>query len=284
MDPCLIIGCGYLGRRVAARWLAQGRRVSAITRRHGDDLRSLGIEPIVADVLDAGSIPRLPPAATILYAVGFDRAAGASLRSVYVDGLRNVLAKLAPGGRFIYVSSTGVYGDAGGDWVDETTPPNPLDEAGRVVLDAESTLRAARPDAIVLRFAGIYGPGRLLRVQAIRRGEPLATDADKWLNLIHVEDGVQAILAAESRGLPGTVYNVADGNPVKRGDYYQRLAEILGAPPPRFVSPTTVERGDRRIGNRKMLAELGVTLHVANFEAGLAASAGAHRDPAHDQK
>src|SRR5205823_814693 len=143
------------------------------------------------------------------------RSAKDSIRDVYVVGLANVLARLPPEGRLIYVSSTGVYGAADGGEVDEGGRVGPLDEAGEVVLQAEELLRAERPDAIILRFAGIYGPGRLPREKAIRAGEPLPTDPDKWLNLIHVDDGAAAVLAAEENGEAGAIYNIADDTPAR---------------------------------------------------------------------
>src|SRR5256885_1753544 len=85
-----------------------------------------------------------------------------------------------------------------------------LAKGGRVVLEAEGVLRSACPEAVVLRFAGIYGPGRLLRERAIRAAEPMTGDPEVWLNLIHVDDGVEALLAAEQKALPGCVYNVCD--------------------------------------------------------------------------
>src|SRR5205085_10095462 len=111
---CLIIGCGYLGRRVAARWTAAGRTVAALTRRNADTLRNLGIAPVVGDVLDPASLRGLPAAGTVLYAVGMDRGAGRSMREVYLDGLRHVLGTLPAPRRFVYVSSTGVYGQTDG--------------------------------------------------------------------------------------------------------------------------------------------------------------------------
>ncbi len=87
---------------------------------------------------------------------------------------------------------------------------------------------AKRPDAIILRFAGLYGPDRLLRKQPILKGEPLVGDADKWLNLVHVADGASAVLHAEAHAKPGETYNVSDGTPVARRDFYTRLAELLG--------------------------------------------------------
>ena len=160
---CLVIGCGYLGRRVLPLW--KDRRVFALTRRAegAAELTTLGAEPVLGDVLRPESLHALPTVDTVLYAVGFDRASGATMRQVYVDGLANVLAHLPTPRRFLYVSSSSVYGQSDGGWVDEASPTEPLEESGRIVLEAERTLHAALPDAVVLRFSGIYGPGRLLR-------------------------------------------------------------------------------------------------------------------------
>jgi nucleoside-diphosphate-sugar epimerase len=276
----LIIGCGYLGRRVAPLWLAQGHRVYATARRAAaaGALRAGGLDPVVCDVLDAASLARLPPAETVLYAVGFDRTAGASMRSVYVDGLARVLEHLPPPRRFVHVSSSSVYGQADGGWVDEDAPTEPEEEAGRIVLDAERVLRSRLPAAVVLRFAGIYGPGRLLRRATIEKGEPIVGDADRWLNLIHVEDGARAILAAEAHATGGRVYNVCDDGPVRRRDFYAELARVLGAPPPRFVAPPPDqpapphEKANRRIRNARMKEELRAELRYPGHVPGLAAS------------
>lgn len=280
----LIIGCGYLGRRAAAQWQAAGQHVFATTRSaaRADELRQSGVEPVVCDVLDAGTVPRLPEVAAVLYAVGFDRAGsqGRTMRDVYVGGLANVLDKLPPTGRLLYASSTGVYGQVDGEDVDETAATEPVEEAGKVVLEAEELLRRRRPDAVRLRFAGMYGPGRLLRRQTLEAGEAIIADPDKWLNLIHIDDGVTAVLAAAERARPGEIYNVADDRPARRREFYARLAELLSAPPPRFVLPapgaalTGHERTNRRVMNRRLRRELAVTLRYPSFAEGLAASVG----------
>lgn len=280
MPKTLILGCGYLGRRVARAWVQRGRAVVAVTRRpeHAAELRALGVEPLVCDVLDPASLRALPRVETVLYAVALDRGSGATMRDVYVTGLANVLAALPPPGRFVYVSSSSVYGQSNGDWVDETSPTEPEEDSGRVVLAAETVLRARLPGAAVLRFAGIYGPGRLLRRAAIERGTPIVGDADKWLNLIHVEDGVRAVLAAEERAAAGAVVNVSDGQPVRRRDFYAELARQLGAPAPTFTAapldrpPPPHEKGHRRIRNRRLVEELGVALQYPDYRAGLSAS------------
>jgi nucleoside-diphosphate-sugar epimerase len=280
MPDHLIIGCGYLGRRVAPLWRAEGHRVFATTRSdaHAEELRRLGAEPLRCDVLEPATLRALPAADTVVYCVGFDRAAGASRRDVFVTGLANVLAALPAPRRFVHVSSTGVYGQCNGEAVDEESATEPPEEAGRVVLEAERLLRGRDPGAVVLRFSGIYGPGRLLRGDAVRAGEPIVGDGDRWLNLVHVADGAAAVVAAAGRARPGAVYNVSDDRPVRRRDFYGLLARLLGGPEPRFVPPPpgaplpAHERANRRILNRRLRAELGLTLRYPSYEEGLPAS------------
>ena len=115
------------------------------------------------------------------------------MREVYVDGLQNVLDRLpASVRRFVYASSTGVYGQTGGEWVDEESPTEPQHESGRVVLEAEGRVRAwadrRGASAVILRFAGLYGPGRIVRRTMLERAEPIPGDPEKFLNLVHIDD------------------------------------------------------------------------------------------------
>jgi nucleoside-diphosphate-sugar epimerase len=275
-STCLILGCGYLGNRVAALWRAHGRRVIAATR----DPSHLppDVEPIVCDVLNPASLRSLPRVDTVLYAIGFDRTSGATMRAVYVDGLANVLTHLPPPSRIVYISSSSVYGQTDGGWIDETAATEPLESSGQIVLEAEGVLRARMPGAIILRFTGIYGPGRLLRRQTIEKGEPIVGDAGKWLNLIHVEDGARVILAAEEHGAPGQIYNVCDDHPVRRRYFYAMMAHVLCAAEPRFLAPPPDqptpphEWAHRRLNNRRMKEDLRVELRYPDFEQGLRAS------------
>jgi nucleoside-diphosphate-sugar epimerase len=176
----LIIGCGYLGRRVAAQWRLAGHAVTALTRspENAQTLQALGIDPILGDVLEPASLRPLPSADCVLYAVGHDKRAAPSKREVYRDGLGNVLRELAPRAtRCLYVSSTSVYGQNAGEWIDETSPCNPMTEDGQICLKAEEIARSK--GAIVLRLSGLYGPGRLLRrIEAIRREQPITGNPD----------------------------------------------------------------------------------------------------------
>lgn len=275
----LIIGCGYLGRRVARMWVAQGDVVYALTRSvvNAGELRALGVRPIVGDVLDPRSLEELPEADTILYAVGHDRQSGRTQREVYVDGLQHVLSIITPPPRFIYVSSTSVYGQNAGEWVDESSECRPDSSNGQVCLEAERALRRALPDSMILRLAGLYGPGRLVaRIEQLRAGAPLSGNPDAWLNLIQLDDAAAATLACERHGRSGETYLVCDNQPCRRRDYYSALAARIGAPAPRFdetrLDPAESVKLNKRCCNRRLREELHVELRYPTIEAGLAGS------------
>lgn len=281
----LIFGCGYLGERVAQRWLDAGQPVAVVTRcpARSAELMQHGIRAFVADILQPATLRNLPAADTVLFSVGFDKTADQSIGAVYGNGIRNVLTALPPGvTRFIYISTTGVYGSAGGGWVDEQTPPDPQRDGGRASLAAERAL-AAHPfgaRAVVLRMGGLYGPGRVPFIDKLRAGEPIPAPANGYLNLIHVDDAAATVVAAERCALPGNgphVFCVTDGHAVERREYYAEVARLLGAPPPQFVEPDADSpraaraASNRRVRNERMLAELPVTLTYSDYRMGLAA-------------
>lgn len=274
----LVVGCGYLGMRVARLWAEQGARVFTLTRsaRRATSLREAGFEPLVGDVTVPGSLGRLPRVDTVLYAVGFDRAAGKPMREVYVTGLSRLLDALPTTRlpRIIYISSTGVYGQTDGGWVDEDSATCPRREGGRVCLEAEGVLRAARlgRSAIVLRLAGLYGPGRIPRRDVLAAGQPIAADPDVWLNLIHVDDAACIVALAARRAPLARTYTVTDGRPAKRREFYETLSRLIGVSPPRF-EPGLHRRGggsNRRVSNRRLMRELAPRLRYPSFRVGLA--------------
>jgi nucleoside-diphosphate-sugar epimerase len=157
----LVCGCGYLGKRVARRWMAAGQEVWATTRS-GDRAAQLachGIQPIVVDLTRPFKFPsEMPEIDTVLSAVGFDRSSGQSIHDVSVGGMRNVLQALpSTVQRFIFISSTGVYGQSQGELVDEQSPCEPRRPSGQACLAAERLLaeHALAFRRIVLRLAGI---------------------------------------------------------------------------------------------------------------------------------
>jgi nucleoside-diphosphate-sugar epimerase len=300
----IIFGCGYLGRRVARLWRDDRGTVIAVTRSasRAAEFASEGMGAGIADVTDPnsltselGTLGRLtrfvgPSAASVLYAVGFDRTDGSDIHAVYADGLKHVLASLPPTvKRVVYISTTGVYGPAGGEWVDEQTPPDPQRDGGRASLAAEQIL-AAHPlgkHSVILRLAGLYGPGRVPHLDKLRAGEPLPVPHDGWLNLIHVDDAARIVVAADawlatqetvdSASAAGPhIFCVADGSPVRRDDYYREAARVLGAPPPRFVPPppdspaAARASANRRINNDKMRQTFAVELDYRSYREGLA--------------
>ena len=280
----LIIGCGYLGHRVANLWLRAGQEVRVITRSEtkGAELTAAGLSPLVADISEPTSLQCLKKQGrleTVLYAVGWDRNAGQTIEGVYARGLANVLAALPEVKKVVYISSTGVFGEVAGDWVDETSPAIPLREGGRACLAAENVLRGhpLGKRSVILRLAGIYGPHRIPRANELRAGLPIAAPSSGYLNLIHVDDAARIVLLAEAQATTPNLYLVSDGQPVLRSEYYAELARLLNAAPPRFIAPDpntpAAQRAssDKRICNRRLLAELQPQLLYPSYREGLAA-------------
>ena len=276
----LVVGCGYLGEPVAERWLRAGHRVHVVTRsvEHARRFSSRGLIPILGDITRPETLADLPEVEHVLCAVGYDRQTGLPIKSVYVDGLKYLLDTLpATVTRFVYISSSGVYGQNDGSWVDENSACHPAREGGIACLEAEQCLQrhALGERSIILRMCGIYGPGRVPRMADIQKGEPLATPARGYLNLIHRDDAIRAVLLAELNPVPPELILVGDGNPVLRRNYFECLAKLLGAPIPRFASPQETAHvsaralSDKRIVNQRMLDCLKINLQYPSFREGL---------------
>jgi nucleoside-diphosphate-sugar epimerase len=217
-------------------------------------------------------------------AFGYDRAAGLPIHDVYVRGLANLLAALPPNtGRIIYVSSTGVYGRTSTEVVNEETPCEPTREGGIACWEAEKTL-LAHPLGVGstrLRLAGIYGPGRIPFLSALAAGNPIATPADSFLNLIHVDDAANVVTWAADQGPVPSLYVVSDGHPVLRREFYEAAALQIGAPAPGFVEPPAdtpqarrAAAGDKQVDSRRLWHDMRATPRYATFREGLAASLG----------
>jgi nucleoside-diphosphate-sugar epimerase len=294
----ILFGCGYLGSRVANLWRDAGEHTVTTTRRAGCTPEMIAARSFTAqaDVTKPDSLGWISslgrlnlggtPPESLLYAIGYDRAGDADIHAVYAGGLRNVLAALpSTVERVIYISTTGVYGSAGGELVDEFTPPDPQRDGGRASLAAERVLadHPLRRRSAVLRLAGIYGPGRVPHLDKLRAGEPLPVPADGWLNLIHVDDAARIVVAVDAwlaRQPPVEaphLFCVSDGCPVLRRNYYAEAARVLGTPPPRFVAPPadspTAARAavSRRVSNRKLRELLPFSLQYPSYREGLAA-------------
>ena len=277
----LIFGCGYLGRRVARLWKDHGETVYAVTRSpaRSRELAAEGLEPIVADLTTATEIALPQGVRTILFAVGYDRQSGATIHDVYRGGLARAMDWMPDAvDRFLYISSTGVYGSVAGQQVDETSPCEPTRAGGQACLAAEQLLLASRfaAQSIILRLAGLYGPGRIPRAADLAAGKPIEAPASGWLNLIHVADAARIVLLAEERAQPPRTYVVSDGQPVLRHEYYAELARLLNAPAPQFTAPPAASpaalraASDKRVNPRLLFSELDPQLLYPDYRVGLA--------------
>lgn len=204
--------------------------------------------------------------------------------------MQHFLAALAPDRvrRIVYISTTGVYGDCGGDWVDETRPANPQVDRAFRRHDAEQQLQAWHAagggELVILRVAGIYGPGKLPLERLQRQTPMVAAEEAPWTNRIHIDDLVQVCEAAMARAPDGAVYNVSDGNPGNMRDYFDRVADLFELPRAPLVRLADADGRlssgllsylgeSRRLDNRRMLDELGVSLRYPTLQDGLAACA-----------
>jgi nucleoside-diphosphate-sugar epimerase len=277
----LIVGCGYIGSGVAVamKGLQNGEPVYAMTRsrRKGDHFAAAGYEPVIADWTDRRTLSALPPCQRVLVAVSYDSKSGVSREDSQVGGLSNLLDFLPTSTDICYLSTTGVYHQSDGSWVDETSPARPIGEGGKAHLRAESLLHRRRPNSpwTILRLAGIYGPGRIPRVADVLAGRPIEGPNSGYLNLIHRDDAVAAILAAWTRGQDRRkLYLVADDQPVIRSRFYQQIAVLSGVPQPSFAvtdKPSLSARSasNKRIWNRRLRRDLLPKLRFPTYLQGL---------------
>jgi nucleoside-diphosphate-sugar epimerase len=293
---CLIVGCGYTGLRLARR-LRPAWRVAALVRSDeaAARLEAEGLATLQAD-LDS---PVGPHARAALEAAT-DGAAIAYLAPPPDSGeddprLGRFLEALGSARplAFLYMSTTGVYGDTGGAVVTEASPVAPANDRSRrrVAAEAAATAWCERRGvrAVVLRVPGIYGPHRL-PLERLRRGEPALRPGDAGPgNRIHVDDLVTACVAALERTVRG-VFNVTDGNPASTTEYLQRTADLAGLPQPPLVAladaPGRISPGmlaflveSRRVDSRRMREELDVVPRYQRLEDGIAASLAGMRAP-----
>ena len=279
----LVIGCGFLGLPLAHFWQSSGDEVFATTRSEdrAAAFSDSGLRPLVLDTTDQPTLSQLRELKldTVVVAVGMDRSKYSSVHDVYVGGLRNVLENFGENvGQLIYVSSTGVYGDFGGDWVDESSPTNPLRDGGKACLAAEQLLQGSRlaDRSTILRMAGLYGNDRVPTRKTVESKQWDKLSPQGYLNLIHVDDAVSAVCVAADQNCAKETFLVADSNPTLRRDYYQYLADRFGLGPIPWdgSAPDPNARGaaSKRISNKKLLEKTGLVLKHPDFRSGLEGS------------
>ncbi|MBD8043305.1 SDR family oxidoreductase [Arthrobacter sp. Sa2BUA2] len=259
----LIAGCGDLGTEAGLRFAAAGFSVLG-WRRSPEKIPA----PLQAQAADLrGELPRIPgDTDVVVIAVAAGERTEAAYRAAYVDGTANVLDALERDGvrprRILFVSSTAVYGDAGGGWLDEDSPTAPASVTGAVIREAEELLHSRRPDAIVLRLAGIYGPGRTRLIDQVQGGIS-SPGPGQLTNRIHRDDAAAAIVHLTTAVAdPEPLYLGVDDEPVELAEVLDFLAGELGVP----LGPAPADQGQRRAsrgGNRRLS---NARLHGTGFE------------------
>ena len=281
----LIIGCGDIGRRVAARLLEQGRAVTGMVRSEASAMavRATGAHGMRID-LDSDTPPDgcCSGFSEVYYFAPPPREGDTDER------LGHCLAQFdagPPPRRIVYISTSAVYGDCGGAWITETRESKPATARGQRRLDAEQQLtawcRSHGSQWVILRVPGIYGPGKL-PLARLRKGLPVLHEQDSpFTNRIHGDDLAAICVAAMHSEFPDTVYNVSDGHPSNMTDYFFRVAAAAGLPRPPVVTRAQAQQqlsagmlsflnDSRRMDNSKLLGELGVVLQYPDLDAGLA--------------
>ncbi|RVT50169.1 SDR family oxidoreductase [Rubrivivax albus] len=283
----LVVGCGDVGLRLLP-WVAGRWRVRVLTSSPArvPALRAAGVVPLVGNLDDAATLGRLGGLADAV--VHLAPPPGQGVRDVRSRHLGRALLRGGRVRRLVYVSTTGVYGDAGGAWIDETSPVAPATARAQRRVDAEAYWRwfgrCSGARVSILRAPGIYaldrdgGDPR----ERVRRGAPvLNAKDDVYTNHIHADDLARACMAALYRGGPQRVFNACDHTSLKMGDYFDTVADRFGLPrPPRLsraeaqatLSPMTLSfmSESRRIGNRRLTEELRLRLRYPTLDDGLA--------------
>jgi nucleoside-diphosphate-sugar epimerase len=280
----LIVGCGYVGLPLGIELVRQGHIVFGLRRSVAaeTELKRVGIQPLHADITRPETLTTLPH--DFDWVVNCTASGGGdaeNYRKIYLEGNHNLLAWLAPSPpkKFVYTSSTSVYAQNDGSVVTEASPAEPEALTAQVLVETEKFLLAQAHKgfpALILRVAGIYGPARGHAFKQYLRGEARVEDEGaRWLNMIHRDDVIGAIIAALERGQPGEIYNAVDNEPVSQLKFFEWLAGQLQKPlPPRVTADaeTWRKRGvtNKRVSNAKLSAELGYQFKFPDFRAGYA--------------
>ena len=282
----LIVGCGYVGLPLGKELARQGHAVFGLRRSvlAEAEMKAAGITPLHADITQPNTLKNLPRDFDWVVNCTASGGGGADdYRKIYLAGNRNLILWLAgaPPKKFVYTSSTSVYAQNDGSLVTEKSPTEPEADTAKVLAETEKLLRAAAAErqfpAVILRVAGIYGPGRGHSFKQFLRSEArIEGDGSRWLNMIHRDDLIGVISAALARGTPGEIYNAADNEPVTQRQFFEWLAAELKRPlPPKVVADAEIwrKRGvtNKRVSNAKLRTELKYEFKFPDFRAGYAA-------------
>lgn len=283
MRRLLIIGCGDVALRAVKRFLP-ACRIYALTHTpaRAEELRRLGITPIIGDLDHSESLSKLAGLAHCVMHFAPPQSAGDIDQRTH-----NLLAVLDRGEilpqRLVYISTTGVYGNCDGHWVEETRSPHPTTSRAKRRLSAETQLREwgirRGVTVSILRVPGIYSSERL-PLARLKNGTPtLIASEDSFTNHIHAEDLARVAAAAMYRGKPGRIYNATDDSNIKMGDWFDLLATRFNLPKPRRITRAQAQteitpsllsflNESRRVSNKRLKRELRVRLAFPDVDAG----------------
>lgn len=286
----LIVGCGDVGIRLAAV-LRHRVRLIALTSSVGriDELRSHAITPLLGDLDRPASLARLAGLATRVVHLAPPAAQGDPQwwRDARTQALLRRLQRRSAPASLVYASTSGVYGDCGGERVAETRRPQPRTPRSQRRLNAELAVRhfgrVAHVRSSILRVPGIYAPDRVGGTprERLLKGTPvLDARDDVYTNHIHADDLARALAMALWRGRPQRIYNASDDSELKMGDYFDLAADIYGLSRPRRVPRSTAQdelplvllsfmSESRRMDNSRLKKELRVFLRYPTVSEGL---------------
>jgi nucleoside-diphosphate-sugar epimerase len=277
----LIVGCGYVGLPLGNALVRAGHEVTGLRRSRSaePELCAAGIRPFFADITDPLSLRNLPgPFDWVVLCAAVGGGGPDAYRRTYLEGTGNLLSWLDahPPERLVYTGSTSVYAQDDGSWVTEQSATEPATKTGTILLQTESLLRQAAQDralpVTVLRLAGIYGPDRGYWFKQFRSGQATLTgDGRRYLNMIHRDDVVGAILRVLDSSAAGPLYNVVDNEPVSQRDLFGWLSDRLRRPVPPVTTETLPRRRgatNKRVSNAKLREELGYPLQFPTFREG----------------
>jgi nucleoside-diphosphate-sugar epimerase len=273
----LIIGCGYVGVPLGQKLVQAGHEVVGMRRSPvaNGALSSVGIQPANIDITKPGELERIAPKFDwVINLASSTRGGLEEYRQVYLEGTRNVLGWLrqSPPARYLYTSSTSVYGQSDGSIVDEKSATEPESATSGVLVETEQELlRADWMRPMVLRVAGIYGPERGHLFKQFVAGEAaLRGEGETWINMVHLEDIAGSIIHLLEKGGGNEIYNVIDDEPVTQKDFFAWLATRLGKPMPPSAAPDlNRKRGltNKRVSNGK-LRSTGYLFRYPTFREG----------------
>jgi nucleoside-diphosphate-sugar epimerase len=275
MANVLIAGCGYVGTALGTRLASEGHVVWGLRRR--PDALPSSIRSFVADLTVPEALRALPPGLDfVFYTASADASDDDSYRAAYVEGLHNLLRALDHQcqvlRRVFFTSSTGVYAQSSGAWVDETSPTEPAEFSGIRVLEGERLLLGGLFPATVLRLGGIYGPGRTRLIDRVRRGLAVCPDGPPlYTNRIHRDDCAGALHHLMNVDQPDQIYIGVDHEPAEQCEVLRWLAARLGVSPPGVEPPSGTEvrrhQSNKRCSSAKLVTS-GYTFRYPTFRDG----------------